>query len=72
MASEQKYKEGDMPFLTWTGNNRDELDIFLVDVAEADVGHVLGLDLVDAETDHQVGNDLGVQLGVTDPGNSRT
>ncbi len=28
MASEQKYKEGDMPFLTWTGNNRDELLVF--------------------------------------------
>ncbi len=28
MASEQKYKEGDGPFLQWEGNNRDELLVF--------------------------------------------
>ena len=28
MSSEQKYKEGDGPFLQWTGNNRDELLVF--------------------------------------------
>jgi DNA gyrase subunit A len=28
MASEQKYKEGDGPFLQWEANNRDELLVF--------------------------------------------
>ncbi|MGN8897851.1 DNA gyrase subunit A [Flavonifractor sp. HCP28S3_F3] len=28
MSSEQKYKEGDGPFLYWEGNNRDELLVF--------------------------------------------
>ena len=28
MSSEHKYKEGDGPFLQWTGNNRDELLVF--------------------------------------------
>ncbi|MFQ9770942.1 MAG: hypothetical protein ACLRX4_04990 [Oscillospiraceae bacterium] len=28
MASDQKYKEGDGPFLYWGGNNRDELLVF--------------------------------------------
>ena len=28
MASDQKYKEGDCPFLYWEGNNRDELLVF--------------------------------------------
>ena len=28
MASEQKYKEGDGPWLSWEGNNRDELLVF--------------------------------------------
>ena len=28
MASDQKYKEGDGPFLYWEGNNRDELLVF--------------------------------------------
>ena len=28
MSSEQKYKEGDGPFLQWEGNNRDELLVF--------------------------------------------
>ncbi len=28
MASDQKYKEGDGPFLTWECNNRDELLVF--------------------------------------------
>ena len=41
-------------------------DILLVDVAELDLRHVLRLDLVDAEADHQVGDDLGVLLGLPD------
>ena len=41
-------------------------DIFLIDVAQADVGHKLGLDLVDSEADHQVGHHLGVLLGLPD------
>ena len=41
-------------------------DILLVDVPQPDIGHVLRLDLVDAEADHQVGDDLGVLLGVPD------
>jgi DNA gyrase subunit A len=28
MSGEQKYKEGDAPFLQWEGNNRDELLVF--------------------------------------------
>ena len=41
-------------------------DIFLVDVAQADVRNELSLNLVDPEPDHQVGDDLGVLLGLTD------
>ena len=33
-----------------------------------DVGHILGLRLVDAEADHQVGDDLGVLLRLPDDG----
>ena len=28
MASDQKYKEGDGPYLQWEANNRDELMVF--------------------------------------------
>ena len=28
MSSEQKYKDGDGPFLTWEASNRDELLVF--------------------------------------------
>ena len=41
-------------------------DIFLVDVAEPDLRYVLRLDLVDAEADHQVGDDLGLLLRLPD------
>ena len=41
-------------------------DIFLVDVPQPDIRHILRLNLVDAEADHQVGDNLGVLLGVPD------
>ena len=41
-------------------------DVLLVDVAQLDVGHVLGLHAVDAEADHQVGHHLVVLLGLPD------
>ena len=41
-------------------------DILLVDVAQLDLRHVLRLDLVDAEADHQVGHHLGVLLRLPD------
>ena len=41
-------------------------DVLLVDVAQLDVGHVLGLHVVDAEADHQVGHHLVVLLGLPD------
>ena len=41
-------------------------DILLIDVAELDLRHKLRLHLVDAEADHQVGDDLGVGLGLAD------
>ena len=34
-------------------------------MAQLDLGHVLRLDFVDAEADHQVGDDLGFFGGVT-------
>ena len=39
-------------------------DILTVQVAQLDLGHVLGLHLVDAEADHQVRHDLGLLGGV--------
>ena len=41
-------------------------DILLIDVPQADIRHVLRLDLVDAEPDHQVGHHLRVLLGLPD------
>ena len=41
-------------------------DILLIDVPELDLRHKLRLHLVDAEADHQVGDDLGVGLGLAD------
>ena len=41
-------------------------DVFLVDVPQLDLRHIFRLDLVDAETDHQVGDDLGFLLRLSD------
>ena len=41
-------------------------DIFLVDVPQADIRHILRLDLVDAEADDQVGHHLGLLLRLPD------
>ena len=41
-------------------------DVLLVDVPQADVGYELGLDLVNAKADHQVGHYLRVLLGLPD------
>ena len=41
-------------------------DVFLVDVAQLDLRHILCLHLVDAKADHQVGDDLGVRLRFPD------
>ena len=43
-------------------------DVFLVDIAELKLGNKLGLGLVDVETLHKVGHDLGFELGATDDG----
>ena len=41
-------------------------DILAVDVAQADFRHVLGLHLVDAEADHQVGDHVGLFFRLAD------
>ena len=41
-------------------------DVFLVDIAQLDLRDVLGLDLVDAEADHQIGHDLRVGFRFAD------
>ena len=41
-------------------------DVLLVDVAQLDLRHILRLHLVDAEGDHQVGNDLRFLLRLPD------
>ena len=41
-------------------------DIFPVQVAQLDLGHIVRLYFVDAEADHQVGHDLGLLLGGAD------
>ena len=41
-------------------------DILPVQVAQPDLGHILGLGLVDAEADHQVGHHLVLFLGLPD------
>ncbi len=64
--SEGVLQVGDLAFERVGLLNR--LRIFLVDVAELDLRHVLGLHLVDAEADHQVGDDLGLALGLADDG----
>ena len=43
-------------------------DVFFVDVAQLDLRHVIRLNLVDAEADHQVGHDLVFQLRLPDDG----
>ena len=41
-------------------------DVFLVDVAQLDFGHKLGLDLVDLKALHKVGHDVGFELRTAD------
>ena len=43
-------------------------DVLLVDVAELKFGDKLGLGLVDVETLHKVGHDLGFEFGAADDG----
>ncbi len=43
-------------------------DVLLVDVAELKLGNKLGLGLVDVETLHKVGHDLGLEFGAADDG----
>ena len=43
-------------------------DVLLVDVAELELGNKLCLGLVDVETLHKVGHDLGLELGAADDG----
>ena len=44
-------------------------NIFLVDITQLDLRHKIGLNLVDAEADHQIRHNLGVKLGLADDGN---
>ena len=41
-------------------------NVFLVDVPQLDLRHIFRLDLVDAEADHQIGDDLGFLLRLPD------
>ena len=41
-------------------------DVLLVDVPQLDLRHIFRLDLVDAEADHQIGDDLGFLLRLPD------
>ena len=41
-------------------------DVFLIDIAQLDFRHEIGLNLIDAEANHQVGNNLRFQLGLPD------
>ena len=41
-------------------------DVFLVDVPQLDLRHIFRLNLVDAEADHQIGDDLGFLLRLPD------
>ena len=43
-------------------------DVLLVDVAELKLGNKLGLGLIDVETLHKVGHDLGLELSAADDG----
>ena len=43
-------------------------NVLFVDVAELELGNKLGLGLVDVETLHKVGHDLGFELGAADDG----
>ena len=63
MAAEQKYKEGDVPFLTWTGNNRDELLVF----TDAQQCYKTSLDQFDDTKASALGDYLPTKLGM-DPG----
>ena len=44
-------------------------DVFTVDIAKLDLRHKVGLNLVDAEADHQIGNYLIFQFGFPDDRN---
>ena len=59
---------GDLSFQIVNGTGLLE-DVFLVDVAQLDLRHVIRLNLVNAEADHQVGYDLAFQLRLPDDGN---
>ena len=59
---------GDLPFQIVDGTGLLE-DVFLVDVAQLDLRHIIRLNLVYAEADHQVGYDLAFQLRLPDDGN---
>ena len=54
-------------FLLQGGGLLDPLeDVFFIDVAQLDLRHILRLNLVDAEADHQVGHYLRLLLGLAD------
>ena len=43
--------------------------MLFVDVPQLDLGHIFCLELVDAETDHQIGHHFAVLFGIPDDGN---
>ena len=43
-------------------------NVLFIDVPQLDLRHIFRLDLVDAEADHQVGDDLGLLLRLPDDG----
>ena len=65
MSSEQKYKEGDGPFLQWEGNNRDELLVF----TDRQQCYKARLSAFDDSKASLLGDFLPTKLGM-DPGES--
>ncbi len=63
MASEQKYKEGDAPYLRWEGANRDELLVF----TDKQQCYKTSLDQFDDAKASVLGDYLPTKLGM-DPG----
>ena len=65
LRAEQLFQLRNFPFQT-LGLLQTVEQKFLVDVAQPDFCHILCLHLIDAEADHEVRNDLGVELCFAD------
>ena len=67
LAGEQRVQLRDLALERFRLLQTVQQELF-IDVAQLDIGHILGLHLIDAEADHQVRHDLGVLLGLADDG----